>query len=72
MAWTVSPDAALTRAIQGAEPCRRSNVSGEFTQTLATVKWSGRSDDFEFRSDPGSEIVRRAEVSEEHNGVFFT
>ena len=44
---------------------------GRFTQTLATVAWSGRTDDFEFRSTPGSEIVKRAEVGEERNGVFF-
>ena len=52
-------------------PAADQMFSGEFTQTLATVKWSGRSDDFEFHSDPGSEVVRRAEIGEERNGVFF-
>ena len=46
-------------------------VLGDFTRTLATVKWSGKVEGFEFRSDPGSEIIQRAEIGSERNGVFF-
>jgi hypothetical protein len=49
----------------------KSQFAGDFVENTATIKWSGRTGNFQFRSDPKT-TNEFSELGRERNGIFFT
>ena len=46
--------------------------AARFTETAATIEWSGEESGFKFVTDPAkTSISRLALIGREHNGIFF-